>query len=75
MGVWISLCNLCVLGVSVVIFLNKFIYHRDTEDTEVAQRRTQIRPLSRMGVSGRLKSVKHAHDFINLHIAITLLAH
>ena len=36
--VWISLCNLCVLGVSVV---NEFVeenHHRDTEDTEVAQR-------------------------------------
>ena len=30
-----SLCNLCVLGVFVVDFAN----HRDTEDTEVAQRK------------------------------------
>jgi methylenetetrahydrofolate dehydrogenase (NADP+)/methenyltetrahydrofolate cyclohydrolase len=32
-----SLCNLCVLCVSVVVFLNK-VNHRDTENTEVAQR-------------------------------------
>jgi len=34
---WISLCNLCVLCVSVVWFYSEFINHRDTEDTEVAR--------------------------------------
>ena len=50
--VWISLCNLCVLGVSLV---NEFVeenHHRDTEDTEVAQRRTQIRPLLEFSATG-----------------------
>jgi hypothetical protein len=37
----ISLCNLCVLCVSVVWFYSEFINHRDTEDTEVAQRRAR----------------------------------
>jgi len=36
---WVSLCNLCVLCVSVVCFCSEFINHRDTENTEVAQRR------------------------------------
>src|ERR1043165_37851 len=35
----ISLCNLCVLCVSVVCFYSEFINHRDTENTEAAQRR------------------------------------
>ena len=35
----ISLCNLCVLCVSVVSFCSEFINHRDTENTEIAQRR------------------------------------
>src|SRR6185437_5325205 len=35
----ISLCNLCVLYVSVVCFCSEFINHRDTENTEIAQRR------------------------------------
>ena len=35
-----SLCNLCVLCVSVVIFCSIPINHRDTENTEVAQRKT-----------------------------------
>src|SRR6185503_7537452 len=39
----ISLCNLCVLCVSVVWFYSEFINHRDTEDTEVAQRRARPR--------------------------------
>src|ERR1043165_2647716 len=34
-----SLCNLCVLCVSVVCFCLEFINHRDTENTEVAQRK------------------------------------
>jgi len=34
-----SLCNLCVLCDSVVSFCSEFINHRDTEDTEIAQRR------------------------------------
>ena len=34
---WISLCNLCVLCVSVVYFCSEFINHR--EHTEIAQRR------------------------------------
>src|ERR1043165_3773716 len=34
-----SLCNLRVLCVSVVCFCSEFINHRDTENTEVAQRR------------------------------------
>src|ERR1044072_957919 len=34
----ISLCNLCVLCVSVVCFCSEFINHRDTENTEAAQR-------------------------------------
>jgi hypothetical protein len=36
----ISLCNLCVLCVSVVWFYQESINHGDTEDTEVAQRKT-----------------------------------
>jgi len=39
----ISLCNLCVLCVSVVWFYSEFINHRDTENTEVAQRRAVTR--------------------------------
>ena len=44
--VWDSaLCNLSVLCVSVVVFLSK-VNHRDTENTEVAQRRkTQLKTL------------------------------
>jgi hypothetical protein len=34
----ISLCDLCALSVSVVSGCRVFIYHRDTEDTKVAQR-------------------------------------
>ena len=41
----LSLCNLCVLCVSVVWFYSEFINHRDTEDTEVAQRRARWRLL------------------------------
>jgi len=33
-----SLCNLCVLCVSVVSYCRELVNHRDTEDTEVAQR-------------------------------------
>src|SRR6185503_8692198 len=33
-----SLCNLCVLCVSVVSYCYELINHRDTENTEVAQR-------------------------------------
>ena len=36
-----SLCNLCVLRVSVVNKCVRENNHRDTEDTEVAQRRKQ----------------------------------
>jgi len=36
----ISLCNLSVLCVSVVKFPQ--YHHRDTEDTEVAQRKPQV---------------------------------
>src|ERR1700754_2493947 len=35
----VSLCNLCVLCVSVVYFYEAFIHHGDTENAEVAQRR------------------------------------
>src|ERR1044072_2052365 len=35
-----SLCNVCVLCVSVVIFFSVSINQRDTENTEVAQRKT-----------------------------------
>src|ERR1044072_518279 len=38
-----SLCNLCVLCVSVVCFCSEFINHRDTENTEVAQRELRTR--------------------------------
>src|SRR6185369_13023450 len=34
----ISLCNLCVLCVSVVDEFRAKTHHRDTEDTEIAQR-------------------------------------
>src|SRR6185369_4827729 len=37
--VLVSQFNLCVLCVSVVCFCSEFINHRDTENTEVAQRR------------------------------------
>ena len=37
--VWISLCYLCVLCVSVVNKASFLAHHRDTESTEVAQRR------------------------------------
>ena len=33
-----SLCNLCVLCVSVVNYWSESVNHRDTENTEVAQR-------------------------------------
>src|SRR6185369_10553985 len=39
----ISLCNLCVLCVSVVEEFRVKPHHRDTEDTEVAQRRARSR--------------------------------
>jgi len=35
----ISLCNLCVLYVSVVSWWRELLNHRDTENTEIAQRR------------------------------------
>src|SRR6185503_4225468 len=38
--IWISLCNLCVLCVSVVNRFAGINHHRGTENTEVAQRRT-----------------------------------
>ncbi len=37
----VSLCNLCGLCVSVV-FCSEFINHRDTETTEVAQRKALL---------------------------------
>src|ERR1043165_6160734 len=39
---WISLCNLCVLCVSVVSVCHQLLNHRDTEDTEVAQRNPHV---------------------------------
>ena len=57
--VWISLCNLCVLCVSVVYFAARN-YHRDTEDTEVAQRKKFKAPLHAQKSSAnrlRLRSV------------------
>src|SRR5213594_3716023 len=35
----VSLCDLCVLCVSVVSRGAKHVHHRDTENTEIAQRR------------------------------------
>src|SRR6185503_21040325 len=57
----ISLCNLCVLCVSVVWFYSEFINHRDTEDTEVAQRRARSRLFVQ---SGRVMSERNTekHD-------------
>src|SRR5215212_8828201 len=40
----ITLCNLCVLCVSVVCC---DLHHRDTEDTEIAQRRNLLKALQR----------------------------
>jgi hypothetical protein len=40
---WFSLCNLCVLCVSVVSEFPAIVNHRDTEHAEVAQRRIQIK--------------------------------
>jgi hypothetical protein len=37
-----SLCNLCVLCVSVVNCAEKKNHHRDTENTEVAQRNPKL---------------------------------
>src|SRR5690348_16251289 len=48
----ISLCNLCVLCVSVVVVSNKFLNHRGTEDTEVAQRRSRKRTFRARPVHG-----------------------
>src|ERR1044072_2919786 len=42
---WISLCNLCVLCVSVVDEFQVKPHHRDPEDKEVAQRRARSRLL------------------------------
>ncbi len=39
----ISLCNLCVLCVSVVSYYCDVVNHRDTENTEVAQRKHDSR--------------------------------
>ena len=39
----LSLCNLRALCDSVVSDCGAFIYHGDTENTEVAQRRPQLR--------------------------------
>ena len=39
-----SLCHLCVLCVSVVSSFSSYRNHRGTENTEVAQRRTLLRP-------------------------------
>src|SRR5262245_42919475 len=36
-----SLCTLCVLCVSVVSYCCELTHHRDTEDTEIAQRSRQ----------------------------------
>src|SRR6202008_3188310 len=41
-----SLCNLCVLCVSVVDEFRAKTHHRDTEDTEVAQRNPGTRTFS-----------------------------
>jgi hypothetical protein len=38
----ISLCNLGVLCVSVVSFGRELVHHRDTENTEVAQRNPEL---------------------------------
>src|ERR1051325_12064277 len=47
---WISLCNLCVLCVSVVSVCHQLLNHRDTEDTEIAQRKpNQDKLLGRHG--------------------------
>jgi hypothetical protein len=44
-GFEISLCNPCVLCVSVVCFCTAFINHKDTENPEAAQRRAAFRLL------------------------------
>src|SRR6185503_7159859 len=54
-----SLCNLCVLCVSVVDEFRVKPHHRDTEDTEVAQRNPRIRTFCAkrtVSVSKRIRS-------------------
>jgi len=62
-GSEISLCNLCVLCVSVVYFCSEIINHRDTENTEVAQRReiSGLLGQSRTRILGTLASVDQSY--------------
>ena len=48
----ISLCNLCVLCVSVVNIFLAIINHRDTENTEVAQRSSSNYVIIQLFLSG-----------------------
>src|SRR6185437_6278532 len=66
----ISLCNLCVLCVSVVNGSTVITHHRDTENTEVAQRRAS----STCGPGFSL--ARHASNELNLldHVRRTVVA-
>src|SRR5690349_5279880 len=55
-----SLCNLCVLRVSVVTKAQN--HHRDTEDTEVAQRSILLRSISRGLTSVRQSREQLLHN-------------
>jgi YtcA family len=58
-----SLCNLCVLCVSVV---NRFAakpHHRDTENTEIAQRNQRGKPVALLLVSSLMTSCSRAPSF------------
>jgi hypothetical protein len=63
-----SLCNLCVLCVSVVRFCCESVNHRDTEDTEAAQRNQhgsilRAKPVACLLVSSLMTSCSRAPSF------------
>src|SRR6185369_5894004 len=69
-----SLCDLCVLCVSVVRYFLKKNNHRDTENAEVARRRSQCISRSRLrtvSTSGRDKQqMKVIHTFLVMMITV-----
>ena len=68
--IWICLCN-SVSSVSsvssVVIYTCKFVNHGDTEDTEVARRRTQTKTLPE--IESQVLIINSFCDFLSLFVA------
>ena len=61
-----SLCHLCVLCVSVVDRISRRIHHRDTENTEMAQRKPNPKLKRDKGILPERKSVVMAVVAIDL---------